>query len=123
MTSPTRPAPGAGGATGRGGKRKDDKAMSELDAERFERDMNADLTDDDLEIINVEYTKGSLEVALAAGAKAERARIVALLEAARDDKLKVGRRFREAGMHYSANDMRHQTLLLEELLGKLAVRQ
>ena len=97
--------------------------MSELDAERFERDMNADLTDDDLEIINVEYTKGSLEVALAAGAKAERARIVALLEAARDDKLKVGRRFREAGMHYSANDMRHQTLLLEELLGKLAVRQ
>jgi len=54
--------------------------MSELDAERFERDMNADLTDDDLEIINVEYTKGSLEVALAAGAKAERARIVELID-------------------------------------------
>jgi len=93
--------------------------MSELDAERFERDMNAPLTVDDLEIINVEYTKGSLSVALAAGVKAERARIVALLEAARDEKLKVVRLFRDAGMNRSANDIQHQVLLLEELLGNL----
>jgi len=81
--------------------------------------MNAPLTVDDLEIINVEYTKGSLSVALAAGVKAERARIVALLEAARDEKLKVVRLFRDAGMNRSANDIQHQVLLLEELLGNL----
>lgn len=90
-----------------------------IDAKRFERDMNAPLTVDDLEIINVEYTKGSLSVALAAGVKAERARIVALLEAARDEKLKVVRLFRDAGMNRSANDIQHQVLLLEELLGNL----
>jgi len=90
-----------------------------IDAKRFERDIHVPLTVDDLEIINVEYTKGSLSVALAAGVKAERARIVALLEAARDEKLKVVRLFRDAGMNRSANDIQHQVLLLEELLGNL----
>ena len=61
--------------------------------------------------------------AIAAGVKAERARIVALLEAARDEKLKVVRLFTDAGMNRSAAFFQHQVLLLEELLGKLAVRQ
>ena len=94
--------------------------MSELDAERFERDMNADLTDDDLEIINVEYIKGSLEVALAAGAKAERARIVALLEAARDDARANFNSDRVDGLVQSANEEAAGAAMCNYLLNKVS---
>ena len=93
--------------------------MSELDAERFERGLNATLTDDDLEIINVEYTKGSLSVALAAGVKAERARIVALLEAARDDARANFNSDRVDGLVQSANEEAAGAAMCNYLLNKV----
>jgi len=106
-----------------GGKRKDDKAMSEDDlfSAIAELNLDADVSDAAMRAMSDsdKSVDAAVEEANAAGALAERARIVALLEAARDDARANFNSDRVDGLVQSANEEAAGAAMCNYLLNKV----